>query len=65
MEIYKYTCSQILDAKNVKEYEQKANTYIKNYKVTSNKKQKTKKKYTKKRNIQKCVSKIYKNISIM
>ena len=48
MEIYKYTCWQILDAKNVKEYEQKANTYIK---VTSNKKQKTKKKYTKKRNI--------------
>ena len=52
MEIYKYTCWQILDAKNVKEYEQKANTYIKNYKVTSNKKQR--------KNIQK--KEIYRNV---
>ena len=38
MEIYKYTCRKIKNVKNVKEYVRKVNIYIKNYKVTSNRK---------------------------
>ena len=47
-----------INVKNVKEYEEKVNIYIKNYKVTSNRNinkeiNKTKKKYIKITNIQK------------
>ena len=38
MEIYKYICSMQKNenVKNVKEYVQKVNIYMKNYKITSN-----------------------------